>query len=204
MRDWTGLRIRRERHERESASGWVWQDAVSNAHFRRLEDGQLLFYPAGAFGLRGYIVGTSEQEALLRARAREWRHGLTLLGLLLYVLMSKGIVQDLSWTYAASVAGWWILLLAVEHVIFLPITRHMDRADVANSPVSYWRSLGRSCHPLVLVGQAVFGVIMTGGFFYAFTLQYNWILVAGAILAVATLLVPALIALHSWWTIRNA
>jgi hypothetical protein len=95
-------------------------------------------------------------------------------------------------------------LLIFEHAIFRPVTRHMERADAANSPVSYWRSLGTSCHPLLLIAQVAFGIVMAGGFVFAFTLQRSWILLTGGVLAVGTMLLPTLVALYSWWTSRAA
>jgi hypothetical protein len=200
---WTGLKARSGQHERDLAARWPSRDAKVNTHFRQLDDGRLIFYPVGALGRRGFIVTTAEQEASLRRRVREWGVGANVLalGLLFAFLMDR--FANHTWLYVAGIIGYGILVWGSGHAMAWPITRHMERGDIANSPIEHWRALGRTSHPFWLILYASYGPMLIGACSYGYSLSHDWTSIAFAVMSTAFVL-PAWVALISWWKSRNA
>ena len=76
-------------------------------------------------------------------------------------------------------------------------TRKMEKSDVPNSPVAYWRSMGQTMHPLrlILATTLVVGAA-SACFYFLVRLREPMLLLFGVLLLVSV--VPYAIALKSW------
>ncbi len=181
-------------------------DTAASAHFRRLEDGRLVFYPTGEFGRWGYIVDTPDQEFTLRVQAKEairrqTRHAV-LVGMLLTVALQVfHPIPD--WTYAAVVGAVWILSWIGRHLLFYPVIRTMARVMIPNAPVAIWREQGRVLRPLRMILGVAFVMAYTGFFCYVFALSSRWVFLLFAAIGVP-LAVHQFVSLHAWWTYHRA
>ena len=143
-------------------------DTAVNAHFRSLEDGTRIFYPQGAFGRRGYVV-PPETEPALRARARSFFQKTYVVVVVLGVAFARAIGRfgpvDFCALLAGLSAGGWL----ISSLVFWPLTRKLQRATVPNSPIAYWKSVGRTLHPLLLTlfSVLVVGWVVVGALIYA-------------------------------------
>ncbi|MFC2095608.1 hypothetical protein ACFLSW_04135 [Candidatus Bipolaricaulota bacterium] len=138
-----------------------------NAHFRQLDDGRTLFYPLGIFGRRGFVVASTEQEALLRANVSGARkRGAAVLLLNFLGMIAIGVftpsLRLVPWPYAVYVgallaARWLFLRFYSRH-----LTEGMESANMRNSPIVYWRSEGRTMSPPQLILRLVAAVGTAG------------------------------------------
>ncbi|MBU0595206.1 hypothetical protein KJ567_00775 [Candidatus Bipolaricaulota bacterium] len=173
-------------------------DTIVNSHFRTLDGGTLVFYPYGAFGRCGYVVESERQEASLRRRARR-------LGRLSYALylvaafVAARFVPQIDWpVFLLIMAIGWVPDWMTARLAFWSLTRRMERATGANSPMAYWRNMGRTMHPALLALFGIFGLLMAAAGFLIYALDRDAIgLLIGAFFAL--LIFPYALAMWSWW-----
>jgi hypothetical protein len=169
-------------------------------HFRRFDDGTLCFYPQGPFGLRGYVVETEDLEAALRRRARRvcrWSYGLMFVVLFAFNLQASASDIGLIWLIPA-VAAAWILEWVLSNLAFLTLTRGMARARRPNNPLLYWRRMGRTMRPALLILCALVFFLIPASSLVVFALRGEPVgLVIGSLffLVVAS---PYSVALYGW------
>ncbi|MFC2099235.1 hypothetical protein ACFLSF_00160 [Candidatus Bipolaricaulota bacterium] len=184
----------------DAGPGWNlgYFDTIVNSHFRTLADRTSIFYPYGAFGRRGYVVASDAQEAALRRRARRlgrWSYAVCLIA----ALVARRFVAQIDWpVFLAILAVGWVPDWGIAHITFWSLTKQMDRATVANSPIAYWKTMGRTMHPALLVLFGVCAVAMAAGGFLFYTLDRDAVgLLLGALFAL--LILPYAIAMWSRW-----
>jgi len=102
------------------------------------------------------------------------------------------------WQHVTWVAGFVAVDWVVAKAYFWRFTRKMESADVPNSPVTHWRSLSQTLHPLSLVLQTILVAGMAGACLYYFIhLREPILLLIG--LPMAASLVPFVVAIRSCW-----
>ena len=186
-------------HDRQGESvyrGGFLQAWISG-HFRKLEDGKLLFYPQGAFGRRGYAIASTEQELILRTNVRGFQRVYTGLLMVLILFFSGYLSGQPSWMTFLLVIGCGPVSWLSTKAYFWSLTRSMESVDVPNSPIACWRSMGTAVNPTLLIGQTIFISAISGATLRRAYQRQNlvWLLL-GMILVTA--LVPYVIALWSW------
>lgn len=201
MSGWLGLRARSERQYRESMPERGFLNTATNAHFRTLDDGKSIFYPQGVYGRRGFVVSSTEQEVLLRRNAREYQSGHSILQGIMAIAFGGFFQRMEFWQHMTWVAGFVIAEWIFARIYFQRLTRCMESADVPNSSVAHWRSMGKTMHPLSLISLTIFGTAMSGACLYYFVQMREPILLLFGVLMVAGL-VPFVIALKSWRVAR--
>ncbi len=201
MSGWLGLRARSERQYRESMPERGFLNTATNAHFRTLDDGKTIFYPRGAFGRRGFIISATEQEMLLRRNIREYRIGISIVCSVASIAFGSFFQRMEFWQHMTWVAGFFAVDWVFARIYFRRFTKRMESADVPNSPVATWRSMGRTMHPLSLILLVIFVAGIAGACLSLFLQQREPILLMfGALMVVG--LVPFVIALKSWRVAR--
>jgi hypothetical protein len=179
-----------------------------NAHFRKLDDGKTLFYPLGIFGRRGFVVASTEQETLLRVHARGGsRKGGAVLLVGFLGMIAIGVFTPLlrlvPWFAAGFVAALFTATWVFLRITFRRVTEGMKPAAVPNSPVTYWRSVGQTMHPLWLVFQTAAVVGTAAAYFYlAIRLGEPGMYVFGALMMVLWL-IPLGFEIQGWWRGRT-
>lgn len=179
-----------------------------NAHFRKLDDGRTLFYPMGIFGRRGFVVASTEQETLLRVHARggSRKGGAAVLLVGFLGMIAIGVFTPLlrlvPWFAAGFVAALFTATWVFMRNYFRPFTEGMESANVPNSPIAYWRSVGQTMHPLWLVVQLVGIVALVSCYFFrAMHLKEPGLFVFVALWVVW--LVPLGFQVQGWWRGRG-
>jgi len=165
--------------------------------FLTREDGRRIFYLQGAHGRRGYVIVSTEQEMILRANVRGFQR---LQGGILFVLMlffSGLLASQPSWQLLLTVLASWPLLWVLGKAYFWRFTRTMEPVHIANSPMTHWRSMGRTVNPALLIVQMIFVVAISGATLYrAYENQDPVLLLIGMMVAAG--LFPFAVAMWSW------
>ncbi|MCK5247338.1 hypothetical protein KAR02_10585 [Candidatus Bipolaricaulota bacterium] len=174
---------------------------ATNAHFRTLDDGKSIFYPQGMYGRGGFVISSTEQEMLLRRNAREYRSALSILYLIATIAFGTFFQRMSFWQHIAWVAGFVAVDWVVGRIYFGRFTRKMEPADAPNAPIEFWRSMGQTMHPLLLILQATLVAAFAGaGLYYFVQLREPILLLFGVLMTAG--LTPSVIALTSWWKNR--
>lgn len=169
--------------------------------FQTLANGERIFYPQGAFGRRGYAIASTEQEMILRTNVRGVQRIYAGMLIVLILFFSGYMPTHTSWPILLIVIGSGPILWLLAKAYFWRFTRTMEPVAIPNSPVSCWRSMGRTINPLLLIGQTVFVGAISGVSLYSVYQNRDPVrLLLG--MFVSTALVPYVIALRSWWQIR--
>lgn len=165
--------------------------------FLTREDGRRIFYPQGSQGRRGYLIVSTEQEMIVRAdvgRFQRLQHGI------LFVLMlffSGLLASQPSWQLLLAVLASWPLLWALGKAYFWRFTRTMEPVHIANSPMTHWRSMGRTVNPPLLIVQMIVVVAISGATLYrAYENQDPVFLLIGIFLAAG--LFPFAVGIWIW------
>ncbi len=197
------LKVRRTSNVSDRRHGFC--EAYIDAHFRTLDSGRRAFYPFGAFGRKGFLIQAADQEARLRYRVREYRTGLALASILVGCAFGWAFRAMAEWQVLLYIAAWEPFIWIAGRVVFHRFTRRMERVDVANSPVEFWRSLGESIHAFRLIATAA--MLMCGAglvFFLYVTVSPRWTFLAIGVLVMLSV-IPYGIALrqavhrrHAW------
>ena len=201
MSGWLRLRARSERQYRESMRERGFLSTAANAHFRTLDDGKSIFYPQGMYGRGGFVISSTEQEMLLRRNAREYRSALSILYLIATIAFGAFFQRMGFWQHITWVAGFAAVDWVVARIYFGRFTRRMEPAGVPNSPIEFWRSMGQTMHPMLLILQAILVAAFAGAGLYFFVQLREPILLLFGVLMTAGL-TPFVIALTSWWKNR--
>ena len=143
-------------------------DSLVEGHFGHLNDGEVIFYPYGPFGRRGYIVDSPVVEGRLRQRAR----GLGRWSLLVCAIAAFGasrFIEQIDFVvFLLILAIGWIPDWILARLAYASLTRSMKRASAPNSPIAYWKAMGRTMHPALLLLLAASGLLFTAGGFVLF------------------------------------
>ncbi|MCK5828471.1 hypothetical protein KAH43_08115 [Candidatus Bipolaricaulota bacterium] len=202
MSGWLELQGRAEKQYRESLPERGFFKTATNGHFRILDDGKSIFYPQGAYGRSGFAVSSTEQELLLRRNAREYRKGVSIAYFIVSVAFAGFFQRMEFWQHMTWIAGFVALNWIVARIYFRRFTRKMEPAEVPNSPIVQWRSMGQTMHPLLLILEIVGLCFFAGAALYsAVKLTEPSLLLFGALLVAG--LGPFVIALRSWWSKRS-
>jgi hypothetical protein len=201
MSGWLDLQARAEERYRQSPPERGFFNTVANGHFRSLDDEITNFYPQGMYGRSGFVISSAEQEMLLRRHAREYRLGLSIVCFIVSVAFGSFFQRMEFWQHMTWIVGFIAADWVFARVYFGRFTRKMEPADVPNSPVVQWRSMGHTMHPLLLILQTTLVAGLAGASLYFFvTLREPILLLFGVLMA--TGLAPFVIALRSWWRTR--
>jgi len=134
---------------------------------------------------------------ILRANVRGFRR---LQGGILFVLMlffSGLLASQSSWQLLLTVLASWPLLWVLGKAYFWRFTRTMEPVHIANSPMTHWRSMGRTVNPALLIVQMIFVVAISGATLYrAYENQDPVFLLIGILLAAGQF--PFAVGLWSW------
>jgi len=167
MSGWLELQGRAEKKYRESLPERGFFNTATNGHFRTLANGKSIFYPQGTYGRSGFAVSSTEQEMLLRRNAREYRKGISVAYFIVSVAFAGFFQRMEFWQHMTWIAGFVALDWIVARIYFRRFTRKMETSDVPNSPVAYWRSMGQTMHPLLLILEIVGLCFFAGAALYS-------------------------------------
>ncbi len=178
-------------------------EAMTDMHFRTLDDGRRVFYPQGVFGRRGYIVESGRLEKRLRRRA--WTDSIATILSAAFLgsaygafFRNYGLTGLVLLIATGAVASWLAAKLA-----YWPLIRQLERSHIANSPIACWRRLGQLAHPAWLIfGVSLLAALSALGFFLYAHEGLTIGIVMGLYLIPFT--IPYGIALRSWWRHRAA
>jgi len=139
---------------------------------------------------------------LLRRNAREYRKGVSVVYLIVSLVFAGFFQRMEFWQHTTWVAGFIALDWIVARIYFRRFTHKMQTSDVPNSPVAYWRSMGQTIHPLLLILEIIgLCVFACAALYSAVRLNEPILFLFGALLVAG--LVPVVIALRSWWSKRS-
>ena len=202
MSGWLGMRVQAEQRYRASMPERGVHNTAANAHFRRQEDGVTVFYPQGLYGRRGFSIPSAEYELLLRRNVREYRAALLVFYFFLSVAFGRFFRRMDFWQYVLWFVGVGAFDWIAAKLYFRKFSRTMDPADVANSPVAHWRSMGQTVHPILLLLEIVMLVFFSGAALYVSVKSAEPMMVLFSVMLAAGL-IPFAIALRSWWEARH-
>lgn len=202
MSGWLDLQTRAEERNRQSPPERGFFNTATNGHFRSLDDGTTIFYPQGMHGRSGFVISSAEQEMLLRRYTREYRMGLSIVCFIASLAFGRFFQRMEFWQHMMWIAGFLGADWVFARAYFGRFTRRMEQADVPNSPVAQWRSMGHTMHPVLLFSEIILlGVFAYAALYYSVKSREPFLLVFGLVLAIG--LVPFAIALRSWWAGRS-
>lgn len=202
MSGWLELQARAEKKYRESMPERGFFNTAANAHFRTLEDGKSIFYPQGKLGRSGFAISSTEQEMLVRRNAREYRKGVSIAYFIISMAFGSFFRRMEFWQHMTWIAGFFAVDWIFARIYFRRFTKLMQSADVRNSPVEHWRSMGQTMHPLLLFLEIILlGIFSSAALYYSVKSREPLLLLFGVLMAAG--IIPFVIALRSWWTARH-